>query len=222
MRQTSCSDSVYSPVGTDSSGANERATRPDTAAGCRARGFDAVLEQERALQALTDAFSDDAHGQDAQAIARVLRNHHLRLGDNIAILRQRYDTSIPEPRTVRKPTTSLRNSTPAGAAESLCRLPELVAQHLHTIESIEMLLAQRPDGQRGELVLNEVVSSHRAMAWMLTALVNEGAQVHDRQIEPIVAVAAPLRSRDSWEIHGDAQCEAVRPALQGKSDPRQR
>lgn len=153
-----------------------------------AAGVCAIMEQEHALQTLSDGFSEENHGADTPAVVRVLRNHHLRLGDNIALLRQHRGVL---PRSAHgdagcESLASLSNSSDPAMA-SAAGLRALATKHLKAVENIDNLIAQRPDGQRGEMILTEVARNHRAMAWMLNGLLSENALAHDPLAQPIIA-----------------------------------
>jgi hypothetical protein len=139
--------------------------------------FGDVLKEERALQAATEKYLGADHGLHASAMDRILRDQYTRLGANIAILEQRYKT---EPAASRD--RALQASRPPASGSGNCAiepakhgwLRELAVQHQTLLASVERLLADGSDGQRGALILTEVVHNHEEMAWMLTALLRDG------------------------------------------------
>jgi hypothetical protein len=140
-------------------------------------GFGDVMKRERALQAATEMFLGADHGLHSSAIDRILREQYTRLGANIAILEQRYET---EPATSRdRALQASRPPAAVGGNRAIERakhggLRELAVQHQSLLASVERLLADGSDGQRGALILTEVAHNHEEMAWMLTALLRDG------------------------------------------------
>lgn len=158
-----------------------------------AMGVRAALDQERTLLALSDHFSDENHGPDTPAVMRVLRNHHLRLRDNIALLGQH--GGVPPSTANAEAERTFHDavmSDPDDVVGTEMQLRALLAQHLKAVTNIETLIAQRPDEHRSEMILTEVARNHRAMAWMLNGLISENAFAHDAVTQPIIA---GLRSR---------------------------
>lgn len=167
-------------------------------------GFGTVMEREYDLQALTRNYVGTASGPHAAAIDRILRVQQEKLGANIALLGERYET-LPHPvrfDALRRHPAIARTSA---EAEPLCALPALVAQHLGMLGNINTLIAQREDGERGELILTEVARNHEEMAWMLTALLKEDESVRDRLPLPVTATAPAAGSSEAgWENEGGA------------------
>ena len=152
-------------------------------------GFGAVMEQEGNIQSATERGLGTDKGPNSAAIDRVLRNQGVRLGANIALLAQRYEM-LPHPVRFESlhrrhgPLTLAPQATASGAGDTL---PSLIAQHRSLLRKIEMLIRQRPDGQRGEIILAEIARNHVEMASILATLINENA-VRDTVPVPIVAL----------------------------------
>jgi hypothetical protein len=170
----------------------------DTAEPALTSGFGGILEQVEDLQASTDGNIGLVNGPHAHAINRMLRNHHLRLSHNIALLEQRYERGPPSALSVRARQgridwgiKSARTAPPA----SIEQLPELVAQHVRVIASIQTLLAGSGDGQRGELILAELARNHEQMVTMLATLIREDETVRDAELLPILATSATTDGR---------------------------
>ncbi|HVS52375.1 MAG TPA: hypothetical protein VHD62_08470 [Opitutaceae bacterium] len=138
-------------------------------------GFGAVIDKEHDLQTATEGLVGHVNGEHGTAIDRILRHQHSRLGANIALLEQRYE-ALPNPERFvhwndrRHPPAAPRRLELRDTTEAL---PELIARHVGLLADIEALIGCVPDGQRGELILNEVSRRHEEMAWMLNALLKE-------------------------------------------------
>lgn len=140
-------------------------------------GFGAVIEKEHDLQNVTEDSLGQVSGQHAVKIDRMLRHHHTRLGANIALLEQRYET-LPNPERFVDWNERLHPPGPRRRTEHRTEselLPELIARHTSLLADIDALIGCVPDGRRGELILAEVSRNHEEMAWMLTALLKEDA-----------------------------------------------
>ena len=151
------------------------ASRDNTAQPALTSGFGAVLEQEEDIQSWTQKCLDTGHAPHSAAVDRILRHQDIRLGANIALLAQRYQM-LPHParfQTLQERHPRLSPSPEPTVADAGSVLPGLIAQHLDLLQKIEALIRQRPDGQRGELILAEIARNHEEMAWKLTALLNE-------------------------------------------------
>ncbi len=183
----------------------------DTAQPPLTSGFGSVMEREQDIRSSTTERLGVDNGPKSAAIDRILRHQQLQLGANIALLEQRYEM-LPHPtRFATLPATHGRLSHARGAAvapDAASLLPNLVAQHISLLRAIEALITQRPDGQRGELILTEIARNHEEMAWMLTALINEDDSVRDLVPIPVTASlpAAPKAeaSEADWENEGGA------------------
>jgi hypothetical protein len=183
----------------------------DTAQPPLTSGFGTVMEQERDIQAATGAQLGTDHSPQSAAIDRILRDQQAQLGANIALLEQRYET-LPQPERFQAlPPEEIRLShspRPAGATmDRAVFLPNLIEQHLNLLRHIEALIARRPDGQRGEIILAEIARNHEDMAWMLTALIKEDEFVRDSIAMPTIARgpgAALAPSEANWENEGGA------------------
>lgn len=176
---------MHDPTHTDSrspprsGGVTTRASteaHDDTAQPAVTSGFGTVIEKEQMLLRTTEGCFGQYAGEHAAGLNRILRNQHARLGANIALLEQRYE-ALPNPERFvnwhsRGSAAAPPRSQPQAQIE---RLPELVTQHARLRADIEALILRSPDGQRGELILNEVSRSHEEMAWMLNALVMDDA-----------------------------------------------
>ena len=71
-----------------------------------------------------------------------------------------------------------------------------LSQHTSLLTDIEALIECAPDGQRGELILNEVGRNHEEMAWILTSLLRG---------DDHVALFVNDRNRDSRSAAEDAK-----------------
>src|ERR1043166_6123044 len=165
------------------------ACRDDTAQPPLASGFGAVMEQEQKIQSFTEEYIGADNGPHSAAIDRILRQQQTRLGANIALLEQRYEMLPPariQTRHAKHPPLSYARRIMATPDDSGV-LQKLVAQHLDLIRNIETLIDQRPDGQRGTLILAEIARNHEDMAWMLTALLKEEDSVRDLVPIPVTA-----------------------------------
>jgi hypothetical protein len=204
----SLSDQIDSPSAGLSGGTTTRAEAgDDTAEPSLASGFATIMEQEEDLQASTDGNTDFVNGPQAGAINRLLRDHHLRLGHNIALLEQRYQRRPPSALSAHArqgrigwaDRTAQQGEAPPASIE---QLPELVAQHVRLIECITTLLTENADGQRGELILSELASNHAEMARELATLVAGNVTVRDRVLPPIIARGTAATSEANWENEG--------------------
>lgn len=171
-------------------------------------GFGAVMDQEEDIQSATHRCLGSDHGPNTVAIDRVLQDQGMRLGANIALLEQRYEL-LPHPSRFQALQTkhdglSSAGRTTTGMSEAL--LPTLAGLHLKLLQKIETLIAHRPDGQRGELILTEIARNHEEMAGALIALLKDTDAVHDRIASPVIASAAPAvalsKSESNWENEG--------------------
>lgn len=155
-------------------------------------GFGGVMEQEHDLQSSTDDYLGAVNGRHSRAIDHILRDQQTRLTANIALLEQRYETLCRAARPDLQPGPLGQATThPAIAvAASIRLLPNLVAQHLGLLRSIDTLIAERADGQRGELILKQVARAHEEMASTLTALLKEDAFEHPDLPPPVLAAVA--------------------------------
>jgi hypothetical protein len=193
-----------------SPGTTTRATPglDDTAQPALTSGFGTLMEQEREIQSSTERYVGEDHGEKSAAINRILQHQQVRLGANIALLEERYEM-LPNPgrfHLLPKERVRLaRAPRPDASANDEGFLPSLVAQHMDALRRIVALSAQRPDGQRGELILAEIARNHEEMAWMLTALIKEDESVRDLIPSPTVAEAAPPTATEAtWENEGGA------------------
>lgn len=179
----------------------------DTAQPSLTSGFGAVIEKEHELQAATGGYLDEANGSRSATVARMLRHQQMRLGANIALLEQRYET-LPHPARFQAwqgKHSRLTTAQHVARTETNCVLPSLVAQHLSLLGDIHALITRGPDGQRGELILNEVGRNHEEMARMLTAFLKEHVAVHDLEPIPVTAVSPAIphsTSETDWENEG--------------------
>lgn len=167
-------------------------------------GFGAVIEKEQRLLRATEDSLDQPAGQYSVGLDRILRHQLGRLWANIALIEQRYE-ALPSPD--RFVNWHARSSPPAAERserqnQSRC-LADLASQHTRLLTDIEALIIRSPDGQRGELILNEVSQNHEEMAWMLTALVkdDESAQrtEHDRNGG---RTEEAIRAQQNWDNEG--------------------
>lgn len=178
MQNRSDSDSRSPP---QSGGVVTRAqTDPqnNTAQPALTSGFGAVIEKEHDLQNATEGSLGHVSGQHATEIDHLLRHQHSRLGANIALLEQRYE-SLPNPERFvtwndrRRPPSTPRHLERRDETEVL---PDLIAQHTGLLADIEALIGCVPDGQRGELILTEVSRNHEEMVSMLAVLLKGDAK----------------------------------------------
>ncbi|HUR56295.1 MAG TPA: hypothetical protein VM029_01200 [Opitutaceae bacterium] len=174
---TQVDSSSIAPLGGTTTRA--RAGFDDTAEPAATSGFGALMEQEEDIQSATEGYLGVDHGRNSEAIDCILRQQATRLGANIALLDQRYGL-LPHPgrgQTLHGQHARLSHSNGMAAAGDVGALPSLVAKHLDLLRKIAVLMDQRPDGQRGELILAEVARNHEQMAWTLTAFINEDESV---------------------------------------------
>lgn len=159
-------------------------------------GFGAVMKQEHDLQSLIDQYLIAVNGRHSHAIDTILREQQKQVLASIALLDQRYDTLCRAARPDLQPGPLGQATAPTATppAISIRLLPNLVAQHLGLLRSIDTLIAERADGQRGELILKEVARAHEEMASTLSALLKEDAYENPVLPPPIrAAVAQGLR-----------------------------
>jgi hypothetical protein len=176
----------------------------DTAQPSLTSGFGAVIEKEQDLQSATRASVGHAVGHRTTEIDRILHHQHSRLGANIALLEQRYG-DLPKPERFATWCDRTRaNTKPRRVQLDEARLlPDLIARHTSLLADIEALIGRAPDGQRGELILNEVSRNHEDMAWMLTALLTEDATVARRpEDETKPASSTTSQAEDNWDNEG--------------------
>ena len=180
----------------------------DTAQPPLTSGFGAVMEQEEKIQCATERSVGGDKGPKSAAIDRILRDHGTRLGANIALLEQRYET-LPHPSRFKMLRANPDRLSTAEHAVIGCDdgiLSALASQHVALLGKIETLIRQRPDGQRGELILAEIARNHEEMARMLTALVNDDESLRD--MVPLSASEAPVpalpKGEAAWENEGGA------------------
>ena len=176
----------------------------DTAQPSLTSGFGAVIEKEHDLQSATEDSFGQQSGPHAADLDRILHHQHSRLGANIALLEQRYE-SLPKPERFanwhdrERPPAKPRRTQP----DEIQLLPDLVAQHARLLSDIEALIGCAPDGQRGELILAEVSRSHEEMAWMLTALLKDDESTRliarERSSERI---GESIRAQENWDNEG--------------------
>jgi hypothetical protein len=171
-------------------------------------GFGAVMEQENDLLSSTDECLGTDIGSHAASVNRILREQRTRVGVNVSLLEQCYET-LPSPARFEGlqgrfgPPTTASRAGPALENDGL--LQDLVARHLHLRDNIELLAAHDPQGPS---IMAEVARNHEEMAWMLTALLKEDESVRDRMSPPIIAVVAPGvtpgTTEGNWENEGGA------------------
>lgn len=186
-------------------------------------GFSVVMEQEEEIQSSTIGYLGTDKGPNSAALDRILQHQGVRLGANIALLEQRYET-LPHPvrfRTLHTKHGPLSRARRTAVAEDAGILPSLIAQHLNLLRKIETLIRQRPDGQRGELILTEIARNHEEMAWMLTALIREDESKRDLVPTPANALKKALHlgaNEATWENEGGAPRSGAK--CSGESDSR--
>jgi hypothetical protein len=168
----------------------------DTAQPPLTSGFGAVMEQEREIQSSTVAQLAGERGSNTAAVEGILRGHQAKLGANIALLEQRYET-LPTPvrfARLRPPHARLSQTRhrPAPASKA-SPLAGLIAQHVTLLRAVDALITLRPDGQRGDLILGEIARNHEEMGSMLTAVAKENLAAHDALPVSITA-AQPMRA----------------------------
>lgn len=173
-------------------------------------GFGTVMEHEEDIQSSTEEYLGADKGPNSAAIDRILQYQAARLGANIALLEQRYET-LPHPgrfQILQAKHNRLSAAHPIAGTGVIGTLRHLIVQHLNLLRKIETLIGQRPDGQRAELILAEMVRNHEEMAWMLTALIKEDDSVRDMLPIPIIAAAAAASKNEAseanWENEGGA------------------
>jgi hypothetical protein len=176
----------------------------DTAQPSLTSGFGAVIEKEHDLQATTEGSLGQVSGLRSTEIDRILRQHHSRLGANIALLEQRYE-ALPNPE--RFVSWQDRPHAPVATRRKLSGgetefLPDLIARHTSLLADIGALIACAPDGQRGELILSEVSRNHEQMAWRLTALLKEREPVPRLNNEVGPARGATAQAQENWDNEG--------------------
>lgn len=175
---------------------------PDTAQPSLTSGFGAVIEKEQSLQGATEGALGCVGGAHAAQADRILRHQNTRLGANIALLQQRYE-SLPLPERFLQIQPPVPAQSPPHATGPIA---DLLARHNGLLAEIETLIDCAPDGQRGELILREVSRNHDEMAWMLTALLREDESVahfaETRNSPPVSVVAT--RAHETWDNEGGA------------------
>ncbi|HYP16429.1 MAG TPA: hypothetical protein VEQ65_04390, partial [Opitutus sp.] len=143
----------------------------DTAQPSLSSGFAAVMDEERALHAATEAYLGSQGTSSSVFRSGILREHLTQLAANIALLRQRYEGSAISGRA---PSTPAETSLLAAGDPRCSPLLALLAGHRSLLGSVAALKTERADGQRGELILAEVARRHEEMAGALDALVRSG------------------------------------------------
>jgi hypothetical protein len=168
-------------------------------------GFGTVIEKERSLQRTTGGALRELSGRHATEIGRMLRQHEVRLGANIALLEERFEM-LPHPArfvpwghpSVSSGTRQLESA--AGAAP----LPMLASRHAALLADVDALLAGLPGGGRAEAALTEVRRSHEEMGWVLTAFVNEDATQARLPDESRRGPSDPGSAEQAWDNEGGA------------------
>ena len=185
-------------------------------------GFGSVMEQEREIRSSTEEYLEVAHGPKPEVLNRILRYHQSRIGANIALLEERYQ-SLPQParfRSLQSRPLPIVDAHHAAQSHGPAFLPSLVSLHVKVLRSIDALTPQRPDGQCGELILAEIARNHEDMAWMLTALIRESESVRDLLPAPIVSTVPPSSAGEaSWENEGGAPRPAEIQPVQPPETP---
>jgi hypothetical protein len=190
----------------------------DTAQPSLTSGFGAVIEKEQDLQSATRASVGHVGGHHPAEIDRILHHQHSRLGANIALLEQRYG-ALPNPERFMACCDGTRAPIKPRHDETGL-LPNLIARHTSLLADIEALIGCAPDGQRGELILNEVSRNHQEMAWMLTALLKEEATVarrRDDETKP-ASSSSTRQAEENWDNEGGPVQVAVAPAPISRRD----
>lgn len=161
------------------------------------------MRREIEVQRATAHCLGEANEVPAGDVSRLLREQEGRLAANIALLEQRYETT-PLDGSYRAPRERLvSEGGSVTSPPSVACLWRIAAQHVELCDEIEMLIVGGADGQRGELILNEVVRSHEHMARALKALIKEEDKVRDRELPPVVAMPA-ARAATSAETTKEA------------------
>ena len=198
---------AYSHSLPGSGGAVARATagvQDDSALPSLTSGFGAVIEKERELRNATDDSCGHVTGNHTLQVDRLLQRQHSRLGANIALLEQRYE-SLPNPERFaiwhgrRGPPTTARKVV---EREEVDLLTELIARHRGLVSDIAALISRAPDGQRGEVILTEVGRNHEQMAVMLTALLNDDASIARSLRDAVARPGGTNRAQQNWENEG--------------------
>lgn len=193
------------------------AARDETAQPPLTSGFGAVMEQERDIQSSTQQYLGADRGSRSAPVDHILGLQGARLGANIALLEERYEM-LPSPirfhslRETRTRVAARREVSTVADVRTM--LSSLVAQHLNLLRKIDALITQRPDGQRGELILSEVARNHEEMASTLTALINSDDMVRDLVPIPTIArrsASAQPASEARWENEGGAPAGPAQP-----------
>lgn len=215
---TSTHASSHAPLSSPPGGIT-RAAAPldDTAQPPLTSGFGALMEQEKDIQ-LSTLGHVGARGADGAAIDHLLQQQAKLLAANVALLEQRYEMlphaarfqhlhEIHEPLSHRRP-----NHT----GSEIGTLPTLRALHLNALRKLETLVHQRPDGQRGELILAHIAHNHEEMAGALSVLLKDEASAGPNPNAAIISAArAPGLSvgEAGWENEGGAQpaASALKP-----------
>lgn len=175
----------------------------DTAQPSVTSGFGAVIEKERELRVATENSLRHVPGTNAEEIDRLLVHQHGLLGANIALLEQRYE-SLPQPqRFVHWHRGSSAEAEQSSRGGPIDQLPALIARHTHLQADIDALIACDPDGQRGELILNEIRRHHAEMAVALTAVLRgERAAPSQAPKVPVDASGVTHRAQERWDNEG--------------------
>lgn len=147
------------------------------------RGFGPLIEEEHSLQSSIDEIleASDEHGYTDTR--RTLEGQQLRIAAGIIQL-ERHCETLPHPN--RFQVITLRDQfppdgkSPALAPSSPGGLAGLVMQHICLAGAIEALIEHGRAGAAAELTLKSMARSHVDMAWMLTALLTEGAMPNAR------------------------------------------
>jgi hypothetical protein len=154
------------------------------------------MEQERAIQSSIAMYRQANHTPAGASVDRMLDRQQARLGANIALLEQRYEM-LPHPGrfqplyTTDTPLT--RTSRPLATPANAVFLSGLAAQHTDLQRKVGWLIAQRPDGERGELILAEIARNHAEMARMAAGVIKDGVSAHDSV--PIATTASAASDR---------------------------
>lgn len=176
----------------------------DTAQPSLTSGFGAVIEKERELRVATENSLRHVPGTNAEEIDRLLVHQHGRLGANIALLEQRYE-SLPQPQRFVHwhGGASSAEAEPSDQAGASDRLPALIARHTVLQADIDALIACDPDGQRGELILNEIRRHHAEMAGALSAVLSGELTAPSQATKvPVDASGVTYRAQERWDNEG--------------------
>ncbi|MDO8541537.1 MAG: hypothetical protein Q7S40_13945 [Opitutaceae bacterium] len=219
MHDTAPTDSRSQPSSVVTIARAEVGTENKTAQPPLTSGFGAVLEQERDLHSSTERYQRGPDGPHSAATDSLLCDQQLRLRANIALLEQRYEL-LPHPTRFEawRGKAAPLPADQGGDEKGTKSLPALIAGHRKVLKNITTLIEQRPDGQRGELIMAEVARHHVQMAGTLTALLGNDDAAHNVDVNPIVAQASapatPGTNVSRWENEGGAARPPVAPILQ--------